>query len=194
MDARDPVTAIARQVAERVSFFKGRVHEKRRQLRRRDPEVATISALRGAYVCFVQGIGGVRFGVRPVVVAKDRVPVLTEQAVGWFGEVVRVIGPAMEDRDQTVAAAPAVLAAIGAVGHELTTIEDAADRTERQTEVIDSLRSVVWKRGPIWEGIGGKISPKGRLTIGGSKETAYAVYGALADSSAATYRQVRPSA
>ena len=66
MDARDPVTAVTRAVATEVPFFNGRVNEKSRQLKRADPQVVTLSALRGACVTFMLGIGGVKFGAKPV--------------------------------------------------------------------------------------------------------------------------------
>ena len=44
-------------------------------------------------------------------------------AVEWFTAVTNAIGPAMEDRDNKLAAAPAVLAAIDSVGHRLLKAE-----------------------------------------------------------------------
>jgi hypothetical protein len=190
MDARDAVTSITREVIVRVPFFVSRVHEKRRQLRRRDPEVVTIAALRGACVTLVEGIGGVRFGARPVPVAKGRVPMLTEVAVMWFSALAGQLGTAIENRDTTVAAAPAVLSALGAVGHDLVTVDPDA-RPGKLQELLASIKDVDWKRGAQWEGIVGKFTSKGRLTMGGSKETAYAVYTALKDPNSAGYKKIR---
>jgi hypothetical protein len=62
-----------------------------------------------------------RVGGRPrVVVDHDRLAQLDEE--GWT--------PAMEDRLNTVIATPAVLAALGAVGHQL--IDLPAGRAPRQ--------------------------------------------------------------
>ena len=49
-------------------------------------------------------------------------------------------------------------------------------------------------KGKTWEGIAGKFSPRGRFSVGGSKETAYAVYAALADRSSDGYDRVRTAA
>ncbi|MEJ7655365.1 MAG: DNA sulfur modification protein DndB, partial [Chloroflexia bacterium] len=46
MDARDPLTSVARMVEDSVPFFKGRVNTSSRQLGKQDTEVITITALR----------------------------------------------------------------------------------------------------------------------------------------------------
>jgi DNA sulfur modification protein DndB len=99
----------------------------------------------------------------------------------------------MEDRDNKLASAPSVLAAIGAVGHELLHTDDPQLRAKMRDELIERLREVDWPRGKQWEGIAGKFTPKGAFSIGGSKETAYAIYGALTDDTSPAYAQVRPS-
>lgn len=193
MDARDPLTGIARKVEKSVPFFNDRVNKVRRQLRSSDSDVVTIASLRGACITFTEGIGGVRYGSRPVALADDRLPVVLERSTEWFQAVAEAIGPAMEDRENKLASSPSVIAAIGAVGHELLHVDDAAQRGEMRAELIASLREVDWSRGKHWEGIAGKFTPKGAFSIGGSKETAYAIYGALTDDTSVAYAQVRPS-
>jgi len=194
MDQRDPLTHVARQVEMRVPFFSGRVNKVRRQLRRSDAHIVTITALRGACVTLAEGIGGVRHGARPVYMDPARVRFVEDVAVEWFGAVGEAFGSAMEDRDRTLAAAPAVLAAIGAVGHTLMSVADPQERAARRSELIDRLRIVRWDKDKLWEGIAGKFSPKGTFSVGGSKETAYAVYAALTDQTNAGYRRVRGEA
>ncbi len=126
MDARDPLTHVTREIERRVPFFTDRVNKMRRQLSKSDPEVLTISTLRGAAVTLSEGIGGVKWGTRPVPVKSERVPRITEIAVEWFKAVADTIGSAMEDREKAIAAAPTIMAAIGAMGHDLLNIEDAA--------------------------------------------------------------------
>jgi DNA sulfur modification protein DndB len=193
MDQRDPLTYVARQVEKRVPFFTGRVNTVRRQLRRKDPNVVTITSLRGGCVTLAEGIGGVKYGVGPVHVDPNRIPQIETVAIEWFGAVVQALGTAMEDRERTLAAAPAVVAAMGAVGHELVNIADPAQRASRREELIEKLRLVRWEKGQLWEGIAGKFSPKGKFSVGGSKETAYAVYAALTDRQNEGYRRVRGS-
>ena len=170
-----------------------RVNKVRRQLRGTDTDVVTIASLRGACITFAEGIGGVRYGTRPVALADEKHPVVLERATEWFQAVTEAIGPAMEDRENKLASAPSVLTAIGAVGHELLHADDPHVRAKMRAELIDRLREVDWRRAKHWEGIAGKFTPKGSFSIGGSKETAYAIYGALTDDTSSAYQQVRPS-
>jgi hypothetical protein len=193
MDARDPLTAIAREVEQRVPFFRGRVNKVRRQLRGTDREIVTIAALRGGCITLAEGIGGVRYGSRPVPLPPNKLKAVSEAALEWFEAVGDAIGPAMEDRDAKLASAPSVLAAIGAMGHPLVGL-DASSRAAKRTAQISLLRQVDWSRGKHWEGIAGKFTPKGQLSIGGSKETAYAIFGALSDDTSPAFAAVRRSA
>ncbi len=193
MDARDPLTGIARQVEKRVPFFRDRVNKVRRQLRGSDTDVVTIASLRGACITFAEGIGGVRYGSRPVALSEDRHAAMLERAAEWFQSVAEAIGPAMEDRENKLASSPSVLAAIGAVGHELVHVDDPSHRADLRAQLIERLREVDWTRAKHWEGIAGKFTPKGAFSIGGSKETAYAIYGALSDDTSPAFEQVRPS-
>lgn len=190
MDARDPATGIARAIEQEVPFFKDRVNTVRRQLRRSDKHVVTITALRGACVTLAEGIGGVKHGAKPVAVAGDPKH-LAEVAKEWFTAVSDAIGPAIELREQSVAAAPAVLAAIGAMGHALV---NSPNRQQEMRKMIDELKSIDWDKGEHWNGIAGKLSPSGKLSIGGSKETAYAVYRALTDATQPNYQRIRAGA
>ena len=193
MDARDPLTAIARQVEKRVPFFRDRVNKVRRQLRGSDTDVVTIASLRGACITFAEGIGGVRYGSRPVMLPEEKQPAVLERTTEWLQAVTEAIGPAMEDRENKLASSPSVLAAIGAMGHELLHTHDPKERAEMTAELVERLRQVDWRRGKHWEGIAGKFTPKGAFSIGGSKETAYAIYGALSDDTTTAFEQVRPA-
>ena len=191
MDARDPLTRVAREVERRVPFFRDRVNKARRQLGAHDPDVVTITALRGACITLAEGIGGVKYGARPVPLPADQVDRTLRAAIGWFTAVSNAIGAAMEDRENKLASAPAVLAAIGAIGHELVNIEDAALREAKTASLVKRLKTVDWRRSKHWEGIAGKFTPKGAFSVGGSKETAYAVYEALNDETSSGFVAVR---
>ena len=191
MDARDPLTKVAREVERNVPFLKDRVNKVRRQLGRSDTDVVTISGLRGACVTLAEGIGGVRHGVRPVHISDDKIGRIEGIAIEWFNALMNDVGPAVENRDQKITSAPSVPAALGAMGHELVELEDDNRRASRMQEQLAKLKEVDWTRGRHWEGIAGKYTPKGKFSIGGSKETAYAVYEALNDPNSAAYRKVR---
>jgi DGQHR domain-containing protein len=191
MDARDPLTRVAREVERQIPFFRNRVNKARRQLGASDADVVTITSLRGACITLAEGIGGVKYGARPVPLPSDQVQRALQVAVEWFSAVTDAIGPAMEDREAKLASAPAVLAAIGAMGHELVNVDDPATREPKTAALVRKLRSVDWRRGKHWEGIAGKFTPKGTFSVGGSKETAYAVYEALNDETSPGYVSVR---
>jgi DNA sulfur modification protein DndB len=191
MDARDPLTRVAREVERQVPFFRNRVNKVRRQLGAHDTDVVTITSLRGACITLAEGIGGVKYGARPVPLPGDQVQRALSIAVEWFSAVTDAIGPAMEDRENKLASAPAVLAAIGAMGHELVNIDDLSAREGKTAALVRKLRTVDWRRDKHWEGIAGKFTPKGTFSVGGSKETAYAVYEALNDETSPGYVSVR---
>lgn len=191
MDARDPVTGITREIERRLPFFKGRVNKVRRQLRSVDPDVMTITSLRGACVTLAKGINGVQFGARPVPIDAAVLPLLTEAAITWFEAVTETIGAAIQDRENKLASAPSVIAAIGALGHPLVSIADPAERKSRALQIAATLANVNWERSKRWEGIAGKVTPKGAFSVGGAKETAYAVFSALSDPSDKGYSLVR---
>jgi DNA sulfur modification protein DndB len=191
MDARDPITRVCREVERKVPFLQDRVNKVRRQLRSSDPHVVTITSLRTACVTLAKGINGVQFGSRPVPLEDGDLARVEVAAIDWFSAVAEAIGPALEDRETKLASAPAVLAAIGAIGSPLIKISDDAVRRAEAKKLAGTLKTVDWARGKAWAGIAGKLSPKGVLSVGGAKENAYAVYSALADTAQAAYSTVR---
>jgi DGQHR domain-containing protein len=191
MDARDPITHICREVERRVPFFRNRVNKVRRQLRTSDAEVVTITTLRGACVTLAKGINGVQFGARPVPLEKELMPAVEASAIEWFTALTDNFRPAFENRDQSLASSPTAMAALGAIGHPLVQMADPRDRALKVHELVRGLTAVNWTRDKTWEGIAGKFTPKGAFSLGGSKETAYAVYAALSDPTSAGYARVR---
>jgi DNA sulfur modification protein DndB len=191
MDNRDPLTAVARDVEAGVPLLRGRVNRHSRQLKARDKDLMTINTLRGACITLAEGISGIKHGSNPVSIPKEKVNDIQTVALEWFSVVAEKIGPAMEDRQRTVASAPAVMAAIGAMGHELAEISDPLARKRRTKELAEKLASVNWEKGKHWEGIAGKFTPKGSFSLGGPKETAYAIYAAINDDTSEAYGRVR---
>lgn len=191
MDQRDPLTHVARVVEERVPFFQGRVNTVRRQLKAKDKELVTITTLRGACVTLAEGIGGVKYGAKPVHVDEKLIPAITNTAVEWFGAVADLLGPVLEDKVDRVASSAAVFTAIGAMGHALLGITDSSARAAKKAQLLDQLRAVNWRKGEHWAGVCGKYTPSGTFSIGGPKEVAHAVYNALTMSGDLAYEKVR---
>ena len=193
MDARDPITRVCREVERQVPFFTGRVNKQRRQLRAGDPEIVTIASLRGACVTLAKGISGVQYGARPVPIDDADVKRIETAAIDWFGALADAIGPALSDKITKLAATPSVLSALGAIGHQVIAIDDPEARKAKCRQLANELRAVNWERGQTWEGIAGKFTPKGAFTVGGAKETAYAIYSALTDPMSSGFARIRPA-
>jgi DGQHR domain-containing protein len=191
MDARDPLTFVAREVERSVPFFRNRVNMVRRQLKSSDKDIVTITALRGACITFAEGIVGVRHGTRPVPVKAEDVTRIRARAIEWFSLVTSELAHAFEPRDNRMAAAPAVLAAIGALGHVASEEDDAGRRELEMERQLRKLSTVHWERAQHWDGIGGKTNPKGILSVGGSKEYGYAIFEALNDPTSLGGKKIR---
>jgi DNA sulfur modification protein DndB len=192
MDERDAVTAVCREVEARVPFFTGRVNSQRRQLSRRDKEVVTITGLRGACATLAKGITGVAFGTKTVPLTDEQTVEVTRAAVDWFAAVAGAIGEELNDRTGTIAASNGALAAIGAVGHKTLHVKDARERKDLATALArDVLRGVNWTRGPVWDGIAGRMTTRGKFSIAGTKEAAYGIFAALTEEGSDAYVKVR---
>ena len=189
MDMRDPLTHITRAISE-MPFFQNRIRTER-QLSKKDKGIATLSVLRSSIVCFAEGIGGIRYGNKSVPVAAERLPDIKETAVEYYTALVENFGPAMDDRLKTVIATPAVLAALGAMGHQLVELP-VGERPTRIAAILETLKDVNWNRGVRWEGVCGKVRPNGVFsTAGGVKDSAGPSYRALVDPSNPFFYKVR---
>jgi DNA sulfur modification protein DndB len=111
-------------------------------------------------------------------------------AIEWLSALSSEFGHIFENRQKHLMSSPSVMAALGAMGHALVEIGDAQDRKLRARELIKSIKDVNWSRDKTWEGIAGKFTPN-TFSIGGAKETAYAVFAALTDKNATSYKKVR---
>src|SRR5260370_41354348 len=169
MHAREQLTGGPRCVERGVPFYRSRATKARRQLGAGDTDVVTITSLRGACITLAEGIAGIRYGAKPVPLAEHETARVLEVAVEWFTAVTDAIGPVMEDRVRKLASAPTVLAAIGAIGHEMRNIDDREQRVSKASALVRKIRTVDWNRGKHWEGIAGKYTPKGPFSVGGSK-------------------------
>jgi hypothetical protein len=190
MDMRDPLTSITRDVAK-LPFFDGRVVASR-QMKQNDTGICTLSVLRTSVVCFSEGIGGLQYGNKPVELNASRIPVVQKAAVEYFASLTDKLGPTMERRNDTVTASPAVMSALGALGHKASTIADANARQVEIGLALQGLDRVDWSRGQKWDGIAGKLRPDGVFsTAGGAKDSGHACYSALADVNSPHYATIR---
>jgi hypothetical protein len=203
MDSMDAATKITRRLMEESDVLGGgtRVNLQRRQLRRSDPELVTISGLRTGVVTTVLGAPGLQVGSRPVDAnhpALNGVDIdeLTNAVVDVWTAILETIDTELDParRAQSVVAAPAILAGIGVLAHHAVPTPPRRDGVERWDieDVIARLSDVRWDRTVVftdadgaerntspWEGIAGKFTPAGAFSLGGPKEVGYAVADAL---------------
>lgn len=191
LDNRDDATQLAKQIEKLIPGLTGRVNRQKRQLGGKDTDLITISALRAAVVCFVEGIGGVQYQTKNVDIAVEDQDRFRDAASMWFGAVVQALGDNLspENRAATFAAAPAVWCAIGALGHDA--YEDALDAIASSEfggpELAalfsrlaqDKIATADWRRTDRWLALGAKKSSSGAITLGGPKETASLIYKAI---------------
>lgn len=205
MDSMDPATKITRTVAEQVEVIRGRVNMRRRQLRRKDDDLMTISGLRTAIVTTLLGEPGLQVGSRPMMFGDG---IELERVEAAVVEVWSAILEELEDeldperRPDVVVAAPAILAGLGVLAHHAVPAPPRREGTPAMSvdEILELLEGVVWDRqftaedgtvSSVWDGIAGKFTPAGRFSIGGPKEVGYAVAKALKDPDSAEGRQIR---
>jgi DNA sulfur modification protein DndB len=188
MDTQDFATRVTRAVIANSSVIRGRVHTTRRQLRRNDRELLTISALRTGVVTTLLGGAGLQVGSRPVELPQDVDTAATERAaVAIWTSILEQLAPALapDVRSNSVAPAPAILAGIGVVAHHCmpAPLRRVDVTSWPPARLLERLSGVTWARRvdgeSPWEGIGGKTTPMGAFSIGGPKEVGYAVAQAL---------------
>ncbi|MGV7122557.1 DNA sulfur modification protein DndB [Sphingopyxis sp. 550A] len=191
LDNRDDATQLAKQIEKLVPPLSGRVNRQKRQLGSKDEDLITISALRAAVVCFVEGIGGVQYQTKNVEIPIEDQDRYRDAASMWFSAAVNAWGEALspEHRASTFAAAPAVWCAVGALGHDA--YQDALDRmgdsplqgpelnATLASAAQQKIGSMDWQRNESWLALGAKQSSSGAITLGGPKETASLIYKAL---------------
>lgn len=193
LDNRDDATQLAKQIEKDVPRITGKVNRQKRQLSGKDEDLITMSAFRGSVVCFVQGIGGVQFQTKNVEISLERHDLLREAGALWYSIVLETLGFALrpEARAENFASAPAVWAAIGALGYETyrdllgDDFDGVADFQSVEAAFRSSaeayLKPVDWRRLDHWQTAGAKKSSTGAVTLGGPKEAGTLVYKAIKD-------------
>jgi DNA sulfur modification protein DndB len=183
----------------------GGVNLVRRQLRKSDPELVTISALRTGVVTTILGAPGLQVGSRPI---DPNHPLLQDVDLVELGDAVVAVWSAilekLEDelqpdrRAKSVVSAPAVMAGLGVMANHAVPQPPRRHDAEAWSveQVIDHLRGVTWDRIDVdgrspWEGIAGKFTPSGAFSIGGPKEVGHTVAAALERPASEAGRQIR---
>jgi hypothetical protein len=219
MDSMDIATKITRRLMEESVILEGgsRVNLQRRQLRRSDPELVTISGLRTGIVTTILGAPGLQIGSRPVEPTHPALEgvdqeVLADAVVEVWTAMLEELESELtpERRAVSVVSAPSILAGLGVLAHHAVPKPPRREAVNSWTseEVVNHLRGINWDRtyaaghredGTIvkaspWEGVAGKFTPSGSFSVGGPKEVGYAVADALENPGDDAGRQIRTRA
>lgn len=221
MDTQDPATLITRRLMARSEVIADKVQLRRRQLRKGDPELLTISGLRTGIVTTILGAPGLQVGTRPIELSDDvDLDELTESVVEVWTAILDTIEDelSLERRGISVIPAPSIMAGLGVVAHHA--MPDSIRGTDvtpwSVEQVLEVLDDVNWDRGigavvtsedgePVvdasgqpqvrgefpWDGIAGKVTPAARFSIGGPKEVGYQIAAALEDPASRGGRRIR---
>ncbi len=215
MDSMDIATKITRRVMEEsLVLSEGGVNLQRRQLRRSDKELMTISGLRTGIVTTILGASGLQVGSRPIDPTHPGLEgadpeVLADAVVDVWTALLEELEQELkqERRADSVVSAPALLAGLGVIAHHAVPAPPRKESVARWgvDQVIEHLKGVNWDRTIIaehrddgtviktspWEGIAGKFTPAGSFSIGGPKEVGYAVADALENRDNEAGRKIR---
>lgn len=209
MDQRDAATSITKRLIEESDVLRGKVHMQRRQLRKSDPELMTVSGLRQAVVCTILGEPGIQVGAKPVALNEStNLDELSDAVVSVWIPVLEELEDDLqpERRAETVISAPAFLCGIGVVAHHAMPDDIRRPGVEAWTpdDVVEHFEGVIWERelaggASPWEGIGARKvrgerkdgTPYERWTLGGPKEVGYQVARALEDSQSRDGQRIR---
>ncbi|MEU7142636.1 hypothetical protein ABZ942_24535 [Nocardia sp. NPDC046473] len=204
-DSNDAATSITFGLMDRVIVpsavtgenvpLKTVVSTNKRQLKISDPEWLTLSTLRSFTITAIFGRSGFEktsgaVGVEDLPVGYGKVDV--ESAVARVAEALfQWFADEFQNRAATVIAAPAVLAALGAVAHRCMPWSDEPRRSLNELELM--LADVIWARRPVvWDGIAGKTTSTGALSLaGGVKDNGSKTATALEDTASQSFDRVR---
>lgn len=200
MDQRDYGTRVTRRLMEESELLRDRVEERRRQLRKRDIALVTISGLRQGIMTTIYGSTGLEVGARQ---APDLPPEIDEDALAddvveiWV-DTLEALEDAIVDADgqrrvESIATAPSVLAALGIVANKVIREEMPRD------EFIEALEGITWEREiedgdnriHPWLGVAGKRTERGAFSVGGPKEYGRAIAEAIENRYSKSGRQIR---
>ncbi|AKT36457.1 DNA sulfur modification protein DndB [Chondromyces crocatus] len=192
MNTKDPAMRIVRVLEKQIPLFTGRINTASRQVGKNSSDLVTITAMRNGVLTLAEGIKGVQRGAQPLDLQPLQVANVQKVAIEWFSLLSQIYSKELEDKQHGIMATGAVLAALGAMGHDLLSFaNDEEGRLIKREELVNKLRGVIWERGPAWFNIAGKVGKKGDITVGGPKEVGYTIYKALIDPASPEGRQVR---
>jgi hypothetical protein len=183
----DPHMWVVRSLLDANPHLKDFIDVKARQGSPARP--LTGSALMQFVRCLQVGIIGTQKGKAPTDLEGEELERLRQQSLQWFEALTQALGDNLYS-PACNCSAPQVLAALGALGHDVLRATDPA-RQRSQEEVLSRLRKIDWSKGSQWLDVAGKRAADGKLSVGGGA-TVYAqrTYAAIAGDAPEAARKV----
>lgn len=127
-----------------------------------------VQSLRQFAINTLLGMPGIQYG-KPAPIPEDAdLRDLEEVGRDWLEKYLSEFAAEVIDRENTLAGAAPVIAAIGAIGNSILKAGDQYERERVVRDQLESLKQVNWNKGDHWAGIAGKFTEKGTFSIGGT--------------------------
>jgi DNA sulfur modification protein DndB len=174
------------------------VMQSSRQVGKKAREWFTLSALRTMVVTTLLGRSGFQYGAKPVELPLGQdTDELFNEVADLLHELIQRYAPVLQDKENSLMGAPAIMAGLGVAAHRTVTHlpaemrDDSPLSTEAFFELIGDIR---WAKELVWDGVATRKTPSGVTTVAGPKEVGYAVADAIEKPSSPSGRKIRGEA
>jgi DNA sulfur modification protein DndB len=191
MDQRDPASRIVRELESKLPFLVGRVNRRKQSLGPKDDELISFLSLRTFVATVAKGAGGVQYGTKPVPIKEEDIPKVHRIAMSFLEALHDRFPTAMEDRKTKLLLNPTIFCSLGALVTLLVQEQDPETSRLGLERTIRSLEQVNWDKSSAWVRVAGRYNKKGQVTMGGAKQSIYAVLAALSDPISESYTAIR---
>jgi hypothetical protein len=191
MDYRDPASCIVRELESKLPFLVGRVNRRKQSLGPKDNELISFLSLRTFVSTIAKGAGGVQYGTRPVPIKEEDIPKVQHIAMTFLEALHDRLPTAMEDRKNKLLLNPTIFCSLGALLTSLVQEQDPEKSKLSIEHTIRSLEQINWDKSSAWIRVAGRYNKKGQVTMGGAKQSIYAVLAALSDPTSENYASIR---
>lgn len=199
MDNREPFTVIAKYLQLECQSLKERVNTTARSLKKKDPAIITLPALRHFVLGVAFGSRGQAYGNKPVPPSdykQSDLKSIEKTAKLWWEIFFNELEDIFEDRENAVTSSLPAIIAIGSLGNELLKLPTEQQQRHEAERLALDLAQVDWKKGKRWDGILGGVAPDKdgvpRFQIRDQGASRIATYLALTDRNSDAYKRIRP--
>jgi DNA-sulfur modification-associated len=191
MDQRDPISHIVRELERSLPFLNGRVNLRKASLGPKDTELVSFLSLRTFVATVARGAGGVQYTTKPVPIKDQDIPFVQRTAIAFLEVLHERCQSAMEDRTTKLLLSPTIFCSLGALVTSLVQEKDPERFRLGIERTVRGLEHVNWDKSSAWVKVAGRYNKKGQVTMGGAKQSIYAVLAALNDTKNENYNAIR---